>query len=55
MSVDRKINACNNQKKMILENAVTPFHDFYSQILAYAIAGFTVVGSVLVCRNGPVF
>ncbi|KAK8801068.1 hypothetical protein WA588_001894 [Blastocystis sp. NMH] len=46
--VQKRINACNNQKKMVLENAVTPFHDFYSQILAYAIAGFTVVGSVLV-------
>lgn len=35
---------------MVLENNITPFQDFSSRLLAYAIAGLTMVGSVLVCR-----
>ena len=43
------MNACNHRRKKILESNISPFQDFYSQLLAYAVAGLTVVGSVFVC------
>lgn len=33
-----------------MESTISPFQNFYSQLLAYAVAGLTVVGSVFVCR-----
>ena len=52
--IAQQINACNNRKKMVLENNITPFQDFSSRLLAYAIAGLTLFGSVLVCMEEQV-
>ena len=46
------MNACTHRRKKILESNISPFQDFYSQLLAYAVAGLTVVGSVFVCCCG---
>ena len=45
-----KMNACNAKKKDVMERNITPYQDFYSRILAYCVAGITVVGSVIICR-----
>lgn len=44
------MSAVNAKKKDVLERTITPYQDFYSRILAYCVAGITVVGSVVICK-----
>lgn len=45
------MTACNNRRRNVMESTNSPVYDFVSRLLAYAVAGFTVVCSVFVCRR----
>ena len=46
--VQRRLTACNNRRRNVMESTNSPVYDFVSRLLAYAVAGFTVVCSVFV-------